>query len=319
MEQRKLIRLGNSSFAVALPKRWIDLNKLEKGDAVYLDTTEGNLLISPNEKIEKKVDKEITFNINGQDIDTLEAEFSSAYINNYNIIVINYSASKLKPKQIRELIHNFIGVEIVEQDNEKMVIRDILDLNEFSVKDIVRRMDNVLRSMFEDLANSLDNNNGFKKIQSVIEETDIEVNKLYFLIWKIVRKGLCNEALAKRMGIDFVQLPSYQLLGLNLEFIGDELKRISRFLTKIKLNKKQAKDLKDMAYKLYENYTGAMTAYYKSDRDLALEVASKNDKFAVAICENFFEKNPDPIIAKITERLKTVQGAIHYITRGVPY
>ena len=37
MEQRKLIRLGNSSFAIALPKDWVDKSGLKKGDNVFLE------------------------------------------------------------------------------------------------------------------------------------------------------------------------------------------------------------------------------------------------------------------------------------------
>jgi len=318
-EQRKLIRLGNSSFAIALPKTWVELNKLEKGDAIFLNTVDGELVISPREKTKVKENKEITIDIDGKDADAVEAEFSFAYINNYNLITLKYPSSKFKPQQLKNLVHNFIGIEVVEQNNEKTVLRDILDINEFSVKEVVRRMDNIIRSMFEDLVSSLNENEGFTKMQNEMQETDIEVNKLFFLIWKIVKKGLCNEILAKKMGVGFEQLPSFQWLALNQEFIGDEIKRISRFLTKKKLSEKQAKDLKEVTYRIYNNYTAAMTAHYKGDRDLALEVASKNDKFALMVCEDFFEKNPDPIIAKITERLKTIQGATHYITRGVPY
>jgi len=318
MDQRKLIKLGNSSFAIALPKDWIRKTGLKKGDDVYIENTDRGLVITPEKIIDKIENKEMTINIDDKDIETIEAELSSAYINNYNLMTIKFSKSKLKSPQLKKLIYNFIGMEIVEQGNDKIVVRDILDLEEFPVKDLVRRMDNILRSMFEDLIASLDNSQ-FKKMQTEMQETDVEVNRLYFLIWKIVKKGLCNEMLAKKMGINNVQLPSFQWLGLNMEFIGDEIKRVSRFLVKTKLDKKQSKDLKDILYKIYNNYTSAMTAYYKGDRNLALEVASKNDKFALMICENFFEKNPEPIIAKITERIKTIQGAIHYITRGVPY
>jgi phosphate uptake regulator len=34
MEQRKLIALGKSSYAITLPKDWVDRNSLEKGDFI---------------------------------------------------------------------------------------------------------------------------------------------------------------------------------------------------------------------------------------------------------------------------------------------
>ena len=37
MEQRKLIKLGNSSFALALPKEWVDKSGLKKGDNIFVE------------------------------------------------------------------------------------------------------------------------------------------------------------------------------------------------------------------------------------------------------------------------------------------
>ena len=36
MEQRKLIKLGNSSFAIALPKDWIEKSGLKKGESIFV-------------------------------------------------------------------------------------------------------------------------------------------------------------------------------------------------------------------------------------------------------------------------------------------
>lgn len=46
MEQRKLIRLGNSSFAIALPKDWVDKSGLKKGDGIFVErNSNGGLTI----------------------------------------------------------------------------------------------------------------------------------------------------------------------------------------------------------------------------------------------------------------------------------
>ncbi|MBS3134491.1 AbrB/MazE/SpoVT family DNA-binding domain-containing protein, partial [Candidatus Woesearchaeota archaeon] len=48
MEHRNLIKFGNSSFVISLPKDWIDRNKLKKGDAIFIEQNGSeNLIIIP--------------------------------------------------------------------------------------------------------------------------------------------------------------------------------------------------------------------------------------------------------------------------------
>ena len=48
MEFRKLIKFGNSSYVVSLPKKWIIRNRLEKGAVIYIDEDkDGNLALAP--------------------------------------------------------------------------------------------------------------------------------------------------------------------------------------------------------------------------------------------------------------------------------
>jgi len=37
MEQRKVMSLGRSSLVISLPKHWVNLNKLKRGDVVSLE------------------------------------------------------------------------------------------------------------------------------------------------------------------------------------------------------------------------------------------------------------------------------------------
>ena len=46
MEYRKLISFGKSSYVVSLPKSWVVQNKLKKGDLLYFDEKEKDLILS---------------------------------------------------------------------------------------------------------------------------------------------------------------------------------------------------------------------------------------------------------------------------------
>src|SRR3989338_3325412 len=47
MEARKLIKSGPSTLVVALPKKWLQNNNLNKGDSIELEILGGKIIISP--------------------------------------------------------------------------------------------------------------------------------------------------------------------------------------------------------------------------------------------------------------------------------
>ena len=49
IELRKILRIGNSSLAITLPKTWLDFYGLKNGDTVEL-ISNGNIKITPSKK-----------------------------------------------------------------------------------------------------------------------------------------------------------------------------------------------------------------------------------------------------------------------------
>lgn len=318
MESRKLIKLGNSSFAIALPKEWVLSNRLEKGNIIFIEKNgNGELVVFTSNQETKTPEKKIIIETEEKDMDSILAETTSAYINNYNFVTINGKFSKSRLRDIRDILNNLAGIEIIEQNQDRIVVKDILDIKSISIKELIRRMDNIIRSMFDDLIEGATGN--IKKISSTLQLVDKDVNKLYFLLWKLIRKGLSEERVAKFLNTNSVDLSSIQWMAMNLEFIGDEIKRISKTCSNSNLTKEQKKYLEDLFMMIQSNYAAAMTAYYKNDKNLALEIASKNDRVTIEKCKKFSEKYSNHNIAQITEKLKSIQSSIHYITRGVSY
>ena len=55
MEQRKVMSLGRSSLVVSLPKHWIKLNELKRGDSVSVTVQrDRSLVIFPGRKMMKE-------------------------------------------------------------------------------------------------------------------------------------------------------------------------------------------------------------------------------------------------------------------------
>src|SRR3989338_10259154 len=134
METRRLIQFGKSSLIISLPKAWIDRNKLKKGDLIYLDEKTDTLNIQPKVTEDTRCSREITIEVQNKDSRMLLNEITAAYINNYNMIIIRGERVASLAKEIRDIIHNLIALEIMEQTGTRIIARDFLNMKETSIE-----------------------------------------------------------------------------------------------------------------------------------------------------------------------------------------
>jgi phosphate uptake regulator len=313
MQIRKLVKAGAVSHTVSLPKSWIAKNHLKKGDLVYIrENSDNELLITPEIKEKRPIIKEINIHIVNKEFDTIQREITSAYVNNYATINIIDKELYKKIKEIRKILHNFIAMEITEQTSTKIVVKDLLNINEVSIEKTIRRMDIIIRSMLQDLGLAIDSDDMRKSIYY----RDFDINKLYFLIYKLIKKALHNPDINNYLNIsDTEQFLSIWYLTLNLENIADSIKNICLLFKEAKrqhiLNK-----MKNIYSELENTYLNAMNSYYKNDKNLADKVASNRDvvfKKLISLSENYNQAT----IVKITESLKEIENFICNIARIV--
>ena len=246
MQIRKLVKSGVTSHTLSLPKGWIEKNKLKKGDLLYIKEENNNIVISAKEKQEAPKYKEITITTDNKDIGAIRRETISAYINNYHIFTFIGNINK-NIEDLRKILDNFLALEVVEQTDKKLVAKDFLNLQEFSLDNTIRRMDMLTRSMLADT----------KKQQSkAIVLRDFEVDKLFFLISRLVRSNLTNEIST----VGNIEAMSMWWLAKNIESIADASKYLSEKFTKENLR----------LFEEIENYyKEAIKAYIKKDKGLA--------------------------------------------------
>lgn len=308
---RKLVKAGIASYTVALPKDWINENALNKGDMIYVKKISKNeLLISTELKEGKKEEKEITINLDNRPLDTIHRELTSAYVNNYNTIIILGKELYKNVVKIRNILNDFIGLEITEQTTTKLVAKDMLDLKEVSIHKTIRRMDNIVRSIIKDLINPS------KDMIESVNYRDFDVNRLYFLSFKIVKISLSDPEIAKLIGIDqYKDILSIWYLILNLESVADNLKDI--YLPLISLvNESYFKELIALIKSIESNYLDVLKSYYNKDKNLADKVASTR-KDIFNRCLDLSEKYKNITLTKILENLKEIKNHICNISRIV--
>ncbi len=212
---RKVLKIGNSSLFITLPKLWCEKFGIREGDFVEaLESSTGELIIMPrnNEGAER------TFFINLEEIQKGYAEkvISYAYINGYTKLRATYK-NKKELEDLKNLIESkFMGLILVSESDEEALFSFALDINQIDFYEIVRRMDRITSFMIDSIANR-------EKVKSM----DSEVDRLYFLLIRMLRMGLTDSMIARKLMLSPVQFLDYRLVLHFIETIGDELTSIA--------------------------------------------------------------------------------------------
>ena len=87
--ERKIVSLGRSSLVISLPKHWVKLNELKKGDVVSLAVQrDRSLTVFPSVKKEKE-SKEVILHIDADERETLIVRrIIGCYLNGYSGIKV---------------------------------------------------------------------------------------------------------------------------------------------------------------------------------------------------------------------------------------
>lgn len=314
MHIRRLVKAGPASHTVSLPKKWIEKNNLEKGHNVYLvEKSDRELVILPEQSQEQEVQeqKEITINIDKKELDTIQREITAAYVNNYNTITIFGDSLAEKVKQIRKMLHDFVALEISEQTAKSIIAKDLLNLKEISVDKTIKRMDMIVRTMLKDIADGVED----KKFNyETIVFRDYDVNRLYFLLSRLLKSAVTNTQLAEDIGIEKTQILPSWYLSMNLENLADCVKHMCT--TAGKIDKKELVKIKPILEELDKQYTTVMKALHSDDKALADAVARKRIEL-VKQCTSLITKNTAAETVELVENIKTGTTLVSNIARIV--
>ncbi len=273
---RRLQRIG-SSLLVSLPKEWIDANNLEKSSQVEIETGHDTISISANKETRPTKELKITYPLPKEE--NIVADITGAYLLGYDIIQINSKTTI--PSEDREKIRNsmrrLVGMEIIEEDASHINMQFLLDATTLNPEKILKRMSSLALGMYDDVSNGLildDKSN----LQS-LSNRDVEVNRQYFLLVRLIRSTLVDRRLANAFNLENIDVLDYRVAANLLENAGDSIVEISNFIYKSSLSKeysnkifKVVKDFNTLAEK-------SINAFTKPDRLLAIEAISLHKKY----------------------------------------
>ncbi|TFG27232.1 MAG: phosphate uptake regulator PhoU [Promethearchaeota archaeon] len=232
IETRKIQKTGGSSYIVSLPIDWIKSHNIDKKYKGYslglISQPDGNLLITPNPNSEEIL-KAKEINVDDiQDYNFLFRILIGAYIMGYSRIIIK--ASKKFETFVRDCVNNFtqvaIGPEIIEESNQVIIIKDLLNPKEMPFEKTIRRMYILAESMHEDAIEALKTKN--IDLAEEVTKRDDEIDRLHWLIGRQSHIVLKDIILCQKMGVTLEDANQYQFFSKFLERIGDHAVKIAK-------------------------------------------------------------------------------------------
>lgn len=229
IETRKVQKTGGSTYIISLPREWIDKHRIQPKDTIgILSQPDGNLLITPYVSSEKLV-REKKFDIDEiKNSDFLFRLLVGAYIMGYNIIEVK--SSKKIESEIRDTVRNFrkitIGTEIIEETDNNIIIKDLLDPKEMPFEKTIRRMYILANGMHEDALKALET--GDKRLAEKVIESDDEIDRLNWLVERQAHIVLRDIILCQKLGISLEDASNYKFISRFLERIADHAVKIAR-------------------------------------------------------------------------------------------
>jgi phosphate transport system protein len=288
MHVRRLVKAGQASHTVSLPKEWLEKNKLAKGATVYVHETSGNeLRITPHLNDQPAEQKTVMISTNDKNIDTIQREITAAYVNNAGTIEITGTNLAQYANEIRKSLHDFVALEIAEQTPTKISAKDLLNLQEISVSKSLTRMDNIVRTMLQDCILTAQG----KDLSQSVMLRDYDVNRLYFLLTRLLKSALSTPAMASRLQLKPTAVLQNWMLVHYLEQLADTIKSLCTACTKTPI--KQRKQTTELIINLEADYRDTMKAMHEHNKTLADEVARKHAERQQAI-NSLAEENPGP-------------------------
>ena len=326
IDVRKLISFGKGSYIVSMPKSWIEKNNLKKGDLISVNDGGFELVLSASQQEEKQEAREINIEAKGKDLEFMKAEIVSSYLNGYDTINIIFESNNKEVPKIKDVIRNLSGLEIMEQTSTRIVAKNLINIDEISISNIIRRMDIITRAMIEDCILCCRGNCNYESIIS----RDVDVNRLYFLGYRVIKNAMKNPRIAKSLETSPWKLHSDTMMILRLEKIADRQKRIARYLCAANFDRAALAELDKVHTDISESYNEIMKAFYGQDRQIAFN-AEVTNKDRTTACNKLLEKYMHThavsknktananlvIIAKIIENLKATAVEVRNIARTV--
>ncbi len=230
MNARKVLEMGGGTLLISLPKAWAKKNGVKKGATVAVDELSARkLIVRPIEDVAEKP-REIEIGYPREDFNQVTNDLTGAYLLGYDMIrIVGKNVISREDRAIlKATMARLVGLEIMDEDSKQITVQFLLESSAIIPEKIVRRMSSILDGMLRDTAEGL--TKGDPKLLALVAERDDEVDRLYFLLVRVIRAAIMRPEVAEGYGLSPVDVLDFRVLASFLESEGDALAELSKEL-----------------------------------------------------------------------------------------
>jgi phosphate uptake regulator len=271
METRKVQVTGGSTYTVSLPKDWATDNDVSAGSVVEFHSEEDMLLLSPRAGEDRE---EGALPIDGLKDDQLTRAVMTMYVSGFDVIRLEASrVTAAQRRTIREATQGLVGLEVIEETGDRVVLQDLLDSAELSVHNAITRMRLVAMTMLSDAVTALVENDD--ELAHDVMERDDDVDRLWYMVSRVFRTVLRNPAEATEIGFPRETVFDYQSSARQLERIADHATKIANIALEVgEVDEDVVEGLHDLQAAAETVPETAMDALLTDDSDEAVDLAT---------------------------------------------
>jgi phosphate uptake regulator len=230
-EKRKIQLTGGSTLTISLPIKWAREAGIKQGDELSLiQRSDSSLILTPEKKKKEQIrSTELVFS-NEESFEDNFRYLIADFLVGYDLVKLlspdGFGAEERK--RIKEEVRKrLIGMEVVGESSKELILQSFLKYEDFTLRDAIRSMSEIILSMHADAISSLDERD--TNLAEDVIERDNEIDRFYLLIVRQLKAAMSNPDLATKIGVGRQRDSlGYRIIVKSMERIGDHVENIAK-------------------------------------------------------------------------------------------
>jgi phosphate uptake regulator len=218
METRILQMTSGGSYLISLPKEWVKENGLSKGSQVGMIRLDQRTIMIDSAAMERPKPKQVEVKMSGD----VGRELTASYLSGYDRVLVRSGSTitHAQKEAIRQSASHLAGMEVIDETSDSLLLANLVVPEDLSVEDVMRRMHQIGSSMLQDAIAALVG--GDPSLAKNVIERDDALDRLYFLVIRLLRSAVRDLRVAERLGVLPAQCLDLRFAASMMEKIGDK-------------------------------------------------------------------------------------------------
>jgi phosphate uptake regulator len=325
METRKVQRLGPSTLAMTLPAEWAADNDVNKGDEVSLRLGDKGMLTVMPESVQQEESEAI---IHTEDLaaDAVERAILAQYVLGRRIIQVETEEGETLESATINAVYNaetqLMGLGVIEETPERITIRCSVDPEDFTLDDLLERLESTGRTMRNEAVRALDHGNPDLAQRALNRER--QANKIFVLLLRLIFTSYQNPNLTQALELDDgFALIGYRSIAKNLELTADNAEDVAEIALDtqghvLDVDNTTMRRIREFTDQVDEITEKGVLCAVNCDYDLALDVRRLFTEIKDREQEilNDIDEMPNEDLLRVREVLVSLQQTAQYAVRN---